>query len=51
MLVPALFHIHEALTEALVKQTPGAVLTDTGTALHLELAAHLSRLTAGWNGR
>ncbi len=51
VLVPALFHIHEALTEALVKQTPGAVLTDTGSALRLELAAHPSCLTAGWTGR
>ena len=33
VLVPVLSHIHEALTEALVKQTPGAVLTHTGSAL------------------
>ncbi|WP_194290597.1 hypothetical protein [Modestobacter roseus] len=47
VLVPSLFHIHEALTEALVRQTPGAVvLTDTGKALRPELAAHLSWLTA-----
>ena len=46
VLVPSLFHIHEALTEALVRQTPGAVvLTDAGKALHPELAAHLSWLT------
>ena len=49
VVVRSLFQTHEALTEALVKQTPGAVVvTDTGRALRPELAAHLSRLTAGW---
>jgi hypothetical protein len=46
VLVPSLFHIHKAVTEALVQQTPGAVvLTDHGKALRPELAAHLSWLT------
>ena len=46
VLVPSLFHIHDALTEALVDKTPGAViLSDTGKALHPELAAHLSWLS------
>jgi hypothetical protein len=46
VLVPSLFHIHDALTEALVRQTPGAVmLTDTGLALRPELAEHLAWLS------
>ncbi len=46
VLVPSLFHIHDALTEALVEKTPGAlVLSDTGKALHPDLAAHLSWLS------
>lgn len=47
VLVPSLFHIHEALAEALnEKNTPGAVvLTDTGKGLHPRLAEHLAWLT------
>lgn len=47
VLVPSLFHIHDALVEVLVDKTPGAVvLGDTGNALHPDLASHLSWLSA-----
>lgn len=46
VLVPSLFHIHDALSEALADKTPGAlVLTDTGKALHPDLASHLTWLS------
>ena len=47
VLVPSLFHIHDALVEVLVDKTPGAVvLGDTGNALHPDLASHLNWLSA-----
>lgn len=52
VLIPALFHIPEALTEALVKQTPGAVLTDTGSALRAARCVHgASELPDRWVDR